>query len=288
MDLLSEYKISVVITSYNYARFIRETIDSVIAQTYPVYEIIIVDDGSDDDSLSIISEYTHVHNNIKLLIHPNHTNKGLAESLYLGITEAVGDWIVFLESDDYLRPDSIVKRVDVLKTYPDVSLVFSNVKTVGEGNLVLQHLIEIPEMLKRYSFPALLTKCFILRNVIPTFSVVMVLREKILTCSFDTPVDESLDSWLWSQLISWNEVYYIDEPLTFYRIHNKSYSANSFVNGKFLHLWNKIRLRFLIIYFLTKTNAKSKLAFLKRPFVFLWMLFYYVFVNIQNRLFYRN
>lgn len=92
---------SVVVTSYNYAKYLPETLDPILAQTYKNYEVIIVDDGSTDNSLQIIKNYTDKHKNFYLYQHDNGINQGLIESMKLGISKAKGDYIAFLESDDF-------------------------------------------------------------------------------------------------------------------------------------------------------------------------------------------
>lgn len=77
--------ISVIVASYNYAKYIKETLDSLIRQTNKSFEVIVVDDGSRDQSLPIIEEYANRFKNIKLYTHPGNQNRGLAETVKLGI-----------------------------------------------------------------------------------------------------------------------------------------------------------------------------------------------------------
>ena len=94
-------KISIVTASYNYQDYIKETIQSVLDQTYSDWELIIVDDCSTDNSVDVIKSFSD--DRIKLFI--NEKNLGLAETIKLGIENATGEWIAFLESDDILRED---------------------------------------------------------------------------------------------------------------------------------------------------------------------------------------
>lgn len=75
--------ISVIVASYNYAKYIKETLDSLIRQTNKSFEVIVVDDGSKDQSLPIIEEYANRFKNIKLYTHPGNQNRGLAETVEL-------------------------------------------------------------------------------------------------------------------------------------------------------------------------------------------------------------
>lgn len=92
--------ISIITASYNYENYIKETIESVLNQTYTNWELIIVDDGSKDNSVEVIKSYCEKDSRIKLFQHEGGVNKGLAETIKLGISKAQGEWIAFLESDD--------------------------------------------------------------------------------------------------------------------------------------------------------------------------------------------
>ena len=117
--------VSIILTSYNYAHYITEAIDSVLSQDFSDWELIIVDDGSRDNSVEIIKEYVKSDSRIKLYQHENASNKGLAESIKLGLSKCSNEWVVFLESDDILTNDSIKKRFEVIQNNSSIDLVFS-------------------------------------------------------------------------------------------------------------------------------------------------------------------
>ena len=108
-------KISIITTSYNYEEYIKETIESVLAQTYTNWEMIIVDDGSKDNSINTIKEYCEKDKRIKLYQHENGENKGIVESVKLGVEKSTTDWIVFLESDDTICPEYLETKIEVIK-----------------------------------------------------------------------------------------------------------------------------------------------------------------------------
>ena len=89
--------VSIIVTSYNYEKYIGKTLQSIVNQTYKNYEVIIVDDGSCDNSVEIIRQFTEKYSNFHLYFHEGHKNKGLTESLKLGISKATSDYIAFLE-----------------------------------------------------------------------------------------------------------------------------------------------------------------------------------------------
>ena len=219
-------KISVVTASYNYAEYIEETIQSVLNQTYNDWEMIIVDDGSNDNSIEIIQKYAEQDSRIKLFTHENNANKGLKETLLLGIEKAQGNWIVFLESDDMLREDYLEKKIEIEKKYPDVGLIFNDAELFGDEKrtkyLNKAFALRRKNLIKK-SFPRNIFKEFGICNQILTFSVVMVKKDALCPEYFNTPIDKLLDWWLYVHITYKNDVYYIPERITLWRLHKGSY-----------------------------------------------------------------
>ena len=127
---------SIITASYNYAKYIAETMDSVLAQTYQDWELIVVDDGSKDNSVEIIKSYCQKDSRVKLFQHENGVNKGLAQTLKLGIEKASGEWITFLESDDTLVETALQKRFEFLRKNPATQFVFNDVNRFGEKSAI--------------------------------------------------------------------------------------------------------------------------------------------------------
>src|SRR3989442_388097 len=98
-------RVSVVIPFLNAEKFIQETIESVFAQTYPDWELLLVDDGSTDGSKTIAQHYAaRFPDKVRYLTHNNHQNKGRSASRNLGFEHARGELIAFLDSDDVWLP----------------------------------------------------------------------------------------------------------------------------------------------------------------------------------------
>lgn len=101
--------VSIVMPMYNCARFVAQSIESVLSQTYPHWELLIVDDVSTDNSVEIVNEYASRDERIRLLC--NATNSGAAESRNYALREAKGKWIAFLDSDDLWMPEKLEKQI---------------------------------------------------------------------------------------------------------------------------------------------------------------------------------
>lgn len=229
-------KISIITASYNYEHYIEETIQSVLAQTYPDWELIIIDDGSSDNSVEIIKNYCNKDSRIKLFTHENNANKGLKETLLLGISKAQSDWIVFLESDDLLTEDYLEKKVEIARKYPHVGLIFNDVFLFGdEGRVKFSQkpFSKNHNFLIRKPFPRNIFKELNTDNRILTFSTVMVKKSVLLPEYFNTPIDKLLDWWLYIHIAHQNDVYYIPEKLTKWRLHKGSYITQK--QGSRLH-----------------------------------------------------
>ncbi|MBX3165248.1 MAG: glycosyltransferase [Bacteroidetes bacterium] len=111
--------ISIITANYNKANFISETVHSVLNQTYQNWELIIVDDSSTDDSISIINQFTH-DKRIHLL--KNNENKGANFCRNFGLQKAKGEYVVFLDADDLLDKSCLENRIKKAKENPDGNL----------------------------------------------------------------------------------------------------------------------------------------------------------------------
>ena len=103
-------KISIITTSYNYEEYIKETIESVLSQTYTNWEMIIVDDGSKDNSEKYIKEYQEIYPS--KIIYLEKENGGLSDARNYGIRYATGEYIAFLDSDDWWTHDKVLETIN--------------------------------------------------------------------------------------------------------------------------------------------------------------------------------
>ena len=125
MNIICNYKISVVIPVYNGEKYLRECIDSILAQTFREFEIVLVDDGSTDSSRTICDEYAAKHD----YIHVYHKqNEGINQTRRYGVRVAQGEWIVFSDQDDSMPHDALQSLwdmhddTDIVIGFPDTPI----------------------------------------------------------------------------------------------------------------------------------------------------------------------
>lgn len=124
-------KVSIIIPAYNCAEFIGRTIDSVLSQTYKDYEIIIVNDGSTDETEQAVSGYLKKYSDtIRYFVQENG---GSAKARNKAIAHSRGQYIAFLDSDDLWRADKLEKQMSIINENPGVNFIFSNAKLISHS-----------------------------------------------------------------------------------------------------------------------------------------------------------
>ena len=224
--------ISVIIPSYNYEKYIEHTIYSILKQTYKNFQLIIVDDGSNDKSLDIIYSFVKLDSRIKVIQHYDKKNHGLPATLLLGVNAAEGEYIAILEADDLWSPNCLEIRVNTI-IKGNSGVIFNNIEPlIMDGANTAWFNAYVPRVMaehqkrikdnKYINFE--LRESFFIENKIPTFSCTMIKKEYLQNCSFDTPIQQWLDRWLWFQLAQMTTFMYIPNKLTFWRLHKESYN----------------------------------------------------------------
>ena len=125
--------VSVIIPTYNRAHFLKDSIQSVFDQTYQKFEIIIIDDGSTDNTEEVIQEIKSKNLNHKL-VYCYTNNRGAPAARNTGLTQAKGEYIQYLDSDDLLLPSKIQSQVEFLKKNPGIEAVYSYSRSFNENN----------------------------------------------------------------------------------------------------------------------------------------------------------
>lgn len=251
-------KVSVILTSYNYAQYLKDTINSVLNQKYNDWEMIIIDDGSVDNSVEIIMEYANSDSRIKLI--RNYENQGLAKSIQIGLLAASGDWVAFLESDDLWKEDYLQKKLEIADKYPNSGLIYNGVEFFGENAVqAMERFAGIVKKNNSKKFPQNMFYSFGYENPLLTMSSVMVKRDLLESVDFNSPIDKLFDWYLYIQIAAKTDFYYLAAPLTLWRQHAQSYvSRKGHIKFKFANIsayglilkknpWNIKLLIFIII-----------------------------------------
>jgi glycosyltransferase involved in cell wall biosynthesis len=123
--------VSVIIPAFNCGRFLAEAIDSVLAQTEPGIEVVVVDDGSTDDTLAIAERKAAQDARVRVFTQRNSGKPAIARNA--GIRQARGEFIAFLDGDDRYAPDRVARVASVFNAHPQIDIVFHDVQIVEEA-----------------------------------------------------------------------------------------------------------------------------------------------------------
>ena len=218
-------KISVVIPSYNHAEFISEAINSVLAQTEPNFELIIVDDGSTDDSLEVISGF--IDPRLTVL---TQTNQGAHAAINRGLGEASGKYLAILNSDDVYLPQRLEKIVTSFERDSELGVVGSYIEIIDDQNksLGIKHgfkdcspwPLENPE--RSFRVGSDLKAALLTENYWSTTSNFVFTRETLERVGKFRPLRYAHD-WDFALRAARNtKLALLPEPLMCYRVHERN------------------------------------------------------------------
>jgi len=193
--------ISVIIPTFNRAHCLKRAVDSVLAQTFLPYEIIIVDDGSTDETDQILESYKNKIHLLKLA-----TNHGVSFARNRGIEKSQGQWISFLDSDDEWLPIKLQKQVELIQSYPQLKVVHGEEIWIRNG-------VRVNAMKKHEKYGGhIFSHCLPLCAMSP--STILIHKSVFEKTNFfreDFPVCEDYDLWL--KITSQFEVGFVSTPI---------------------------------------------------------------------------
>ena len=244
--------VSIIIPCYNAEKFIAETIQSVINQTYKNWELIIVNDGSTDSSLQKIEEFVNQEAKIKVF---NKNNTGVSDSRNYGLKIAKGDFIAFLDADDVWHFDYLNKQLNLLEL-SSFELSYTACKLVDEKGR------DLNKVIKGETAPSL--EDFLIQKVNYNTNPSGVVFNKICfdnLLGFDINLSNNADQDILIQMLTKGyTIGYVDEILWDYRIHNNNMSKNVDVLEKdTLYLFKKCTNQQLFKSFTFKQKCYSKM-----------------------------
>lgn len=132
-------EVSVIVPVYNVETYLRNCIDSILAQTFDDFELILVDDGSPDGCPAICDEYARIDSRVKVI---HKSNGGLSSARNTGMSVAMGEYILFCDSDDYVSPLWCEKMIDVARKYPTSFISCELIKTAPESHITFEEVVD--------------------------------------------------------------------------------------------------------------------------------------------------
>lgn len=211
--------VSIVMPCYNSEEFIRQSIESVFSQTYSNYEILVIDDHSQDKTVSIVRQLENLSNN-RIRLFVNKQRMGAAYCRNKALREAKGRWVAFLDSDDMWLPDKLEKQIAFMEKGQYLFSCTQYEWMDKHGN----------KMHVRVRAPRIITRRKMLNCCYPGCLTVMYDREKIGEIQILDSIQKRNDWALWLKIIRKCNCYYLDECLSLYRHTNTGISGGRKVN----------------------------------------------------------
>ncbi len=210
--------VSIIIPTYNGAHYIEETIESVLAQTYKDYEIIIIDDGSTDNTNKVLGKYK---NKIKYF-YQKHSGGYLAKVRNFAISNSEGKYIAFLDNDDLWLKEKLEIQTTYMEKHKNISLSYTDIYYFGD--YVPRELNGKSQFEVRTMNPGTYFEQLFEFNFIPV-STVLVRKECLKHVGlFDESIKYASDHDLWLRIAAKYKVGEIDKPLAKYRMHGERLS----------------------------------------------------------------
>ena len=248
--------VSIITIFLNAENFIKEAIESVLAQTYKDWELLLIDDGSTDGSTAVARNYAYLYpEKIYFLEHENHQNLGKSTSRNLGIQNARGEYLTFLDADDVFLSQKLEKQVRILEFHPDAAMVYGRTEywyswkgSPKNRNIdFISHLGVQPHTL--FNPPKLLLKFLSFGDVAPCICAIMVRRQTVINAGgFEENIQHMYeDQVLLAKICLESYVYVEDGCWERYRQHQNSSSNMAIKDGNYHPVWpNVARLNFLV------------------------------------------
>ena len=219
-------KVSVIIPAYNAMRYLPETLDSLVKQTFQDFEAIIINDGSSDN---IEEWFSQVKDSRLQLI--SQVNQGQAKARNIGMQRAKGDYVAFLDADDLWDPSKLEKQVALLDSNPEAGVIYTWVSGINSEGALRGRTI------KNWA-EGRVWRDLILHNILECGSTPLIRRscfEQVGDFDVQLPPCEDLDLWL--RIACHYDFLVVKEPLVYYRQHDSSSGKN----------WQRAEKNYLIL-----------------------------------------
>ena len=233
----SSPKVSVILATYNQARFLAKAMRSLLAQSYDDFELILVDDCSRDDTADL-AEQLALGTRARAIRH--NSNLGQYQTYNQTLSLATGEYVIFASGDDVNSPDLLAREVAVLDRQSSVGLVFSNVLLIDEKDFVLRDLAafqaaSMPWLREDYvhsgleELPRLLNE-----NYVVCIGSVLIRKSALLEIGgWDETMPQAADWDLWLRFASRYDLAYVAEPLLAWRQHADTVTSRLRRSGRY-------------------------------------------------------
>ncbi len=223
-------ELSVILPVYNCAPYIGEAIDSILAQTYSDYEIIIIDDGSCDGSADIISRYK----DSRIRFFQNERNMGISATLNRGLDLALGKYIARMDGDDISLPDRFAIQTEYMNTHPEIAICGTDVMAFGDENQIW-----------RYPHTPEAAKATLLKGSVIVHPTAMMRKELFGSnlLKYDSSYDGLEDYELLYRTARSHRIVSLPQITLKYRIHKSQVSRYQHTDPEFIRKYTAFKAR---------------------------------------------
>lgn len=259
MTLTPTPKISVCIPNYNYGRYITEAIESVLCQTFEDFELVIVDNCSNDNSIDIIKKFSTSDSRLKCFF--NKQNVGMANNWNLCLNYARGEYIKILCADDLLMPSYLENTIDAFMNHPSAVMV-SCARSITNEYLERIMVLSYSDRNMVEKGADVIKRCIQGGNLIgePTATI---FKKSAASRGFDPNYKHLIDFEMWLHLLETGDYVFIPDELCLFRQHDNQGTKYNFRSLEFvddeINIYNKYKDR---LSFFEKQRVKSKLTML--------------------------
>lgn len=243
---------SIIIPAYNAKKYIEETVQSVLNQSYTNWELLIIDDGSTDNTIEIIEALAKTDSRINYI---TKKNSGVSDSRNKGLSIAKGEFISFLDADDIWNKENLKEKINFI-VENNIDVAYSDCEKIDANSNSLKNILtgsESPE----------LSDILLLKGNYITAPSGIVLKKSVLDKigGFDTNLSNNADQELWIRILSNNfKIKLIKKTLWKYRVHDNNMSSNiALLEKDSIYIFNKSKSNNLYSTFAIKQKAFSKL-----------------------------
>jgi len=264
--------VSIIIPNYNHASFLTKRLESIYNQTYTNIEVILLDDHSEDQSLSLLKTYEHHPKTAHLIINKKNSGSPFLQ-WKKGINLAKGKYIWIAESDDWARLNFLEKLMPILEFDKEIVLAYCQSKKVNQEGKVIDDMIRYTDIFSPNKWRNTyinsgneeIQNYLVYKNTIPNASAVVFRNQKDIIKNLRIDMKMAGDWWFWVNIIKGKMIAFIPERLNFHRSHANSTRVNLSLANKFENIQERLEVLKVIQTF--HPNLTTKIADLKKVLI---------------------